>query len=516
MKNSFAKFIVARRQKKDIHLSKAGSESSSFSSYTDKAEVFRHRNAIQISGKELWDGKTPEEFAKHLVEIADVCLDDPGFSMMVDPEFMKSWGGVELDKSTSELESDREFLADLFGVPKEGPWKKSLSLEERSELVHKALEAAESNDIDSLCELIKSKGRDGKYLRRIVSPDGKITYAHFDISKKIDFPIGTIRVHGGVKKKKTAQGWVPVAAEKKAAPEKKEEKKEKKAPPGSQLPEKIQAKLKELGVGKLPQSDIPANTIETDFSDTANKAVIRWKDSAGRYQSGYTPQFHEKNAKKKWELISKHRANLGKYQKELLSKLEKATQGSLEHQGTLVAAIISQTGLRPGSSKSLEGRYGVSTLEGEHFSVNGDTVSFKFVGKSGKENVATLKNEVIAKALAGYKKEGAVFDSKVLETARGVSKEQGLKLKDYRTIIATNRAEAAMDAIATPPPLTGDAKKDKRLLAKAILSASKEVAEVLNNTASVSKKNYIHPEVFKNWATKKAGADPKLFTEVMS
>ena len=73
-----------------------------------------------------------------------------------------------------------------------------------------------------------------------------------------------------------------------------------------------------------------------------------------------------------------------------------------------------------------------------------------------------------------------------------------------------------MDAIATPPPLTGDAKKDKRLLAKAILSASKEVADVLNNTASVSKKNYIHPEVFKNWATKKAGADPKLFTEVMS
>jgi DNA topoisomerase IB len=71
-----------------------------------------------------------------------------------------------------------------------------------------------------------------------------------------------------------------------------------------------------------------------------------------------------------------------------------------------------------------------------------------------------------------------------------------------------------LHSVVKPPPLTGNRKKDKRLLAKALLQASKTVAKKLNNTASVARSSYIHPAVFREWAIEKAGADPGLFEEV--
>lgn len=485
----FSDILRARCSPQDKHLRKAVASLESFSDYTCRADIYKHQNVIRFSASMEWEGRTAEEFTKHLVEVSDHCLDDPDFQTLVDPEFLKSWtgGDVNIEKSEEELRQDRAFLVQLFGIPETGPWKKSLTLEERSELVHKSLAFVADEDPEGLLEFLKGQARGGKYLRKIPGPGGKARYIYEE------------------KKERKA----PVAE-----PVKQEKKKEKKAPPGSQLPEKIQAKLKELGIGKLPQSDIPANTIETDFSDPGNKAVIRWKDDAGRYQSGYTPEFHEKNAAKKWEMIGKHRDRLPKVQSELKKKLSSAEPGSSEHQGLLIAAIIAETGLRPGSAKSLDGRYGVSTLLAEHVKIDGDKVSFSFVGKQGKDNTAELTSAEIAKAVSGYKKKGALFSGKALKAARQSAKEQGLKLKDFRTIIATNKAEKALASVATPPPLTGDVKKDKRLLAKAMLTASKQVAEILNNSPAVAAKNYIHPEVFKTWATKTAGARESLFMEV--
>ena len=619
-RTGFSDILKARCSPRDKHLEKACASSSSFSDFTQKADIYKHQDVLLFSSPMEWGGLSAEEFTKHLVEVSDHCLDDPDFRILVDPDFLKSWtnGAVDLEKSEEEIFQDREFLVHLFDIPESGPWQKSLTLEERSDLVHKSLAFVADGDLEGLEAFIKSQARGGKYLRKIPGPGGKTRYIYEEKKNKPlaeekkdkTIPVGFDGELGGKDHIKALQGYLsdlhgakislssrekriildkvvipkedrgkgkgdavihalkrfadtyghqisltpenpedskkgkarlrdwykrhgfvenkgrkkdyeiseamyrnPVMAEKKPAPDKKEEEKEKKAPPGSQLPEKIQAKLKELGIGKLPQSDIPANTIETDFSDPENKAVIRWKDAAGRGQSGYTPEFHAKNAAKKWEMVSKHRDRLSKVQSDLKKKLSSAKPGTLEHQGLLIAAIIAETGLRPGSAKSLEGRYGVSTLEGEHIQIKGDKVSFSFVGKQGKDNTSELTSRDISKALAVYKKEGALFSRSALIEAREVAGKQGLKLKNFRTIVATNKAEAALDLIAVPPPLTGDDKKDKRLLARAMLNASKQVAEILNNSPAVAAKNYIHPDIFKAWALK-AGASEGLFMEV--
>jgi len=101
----------------------------------------------------------------------------------------------------------------------------------------------------------------------------------------------------------------------------------------------------------------------------------------------------------------------------------------------------------------------------------------------------------------------------VVKTA-GKAMPKGMKLKDFRTIKATETAAKLLDAMAVPPPLTGNKSKDKLLLARAIKMASEQVAEVLNNTPSIARESYIHPDVLTYWAVNKAKADVSLLNEV--
>ena len=201
-------------------------------------------------------------------------------------------------------------------------------------------------------------------------------------------------------------------------------------------------------------------------------------------------------------------------------KLNTAEHGSMEHQGALLGSIIAHTGLRPGSEKSAKKHehYGVSTLRPEHVTVNGDSVNFDFIGKSGKRNTATIQDASIAKAMAVYlkgKKEGEpIFQSdRVVKTA-GKFMPKGMKLKDMRTIKATQTAAKLLEGVPLPPPLTGNVSKDKLLLARALKEVSERVAEILNNTPAIARESYIHPEVIRYWAINKAGANASLLDEV--
>ena len=106
-----------------------------------------------------------------------------------------------------------------------------------------------------------------------------------------------------------------------------------------------------------------------------------------------------------------------------------------------------------------------------------------------------------------------MFGSTVVADARKLL-PGGMLLKDMRTINATQEAMRVLDSVVTPPPLTGNSAKDKRLLAKSLLEASRTVADKLNNSPAVARSSYVHPEVFRKWAIDRAGADPKLFEEV--
>ena len=165
--------------------------------------------------------------------------------------------------------------------------------------------------------------------------------------------------------------------------------------------------------------------------------------------------------------------------------------------------------------RSLEGRYGVATMTPAHVKIKGTKVTINFTGKSGVENSRSLRHKEVADALSRYVKGGnkrnkQMFNRTALVTAREAL-PGGMKLKDWRTILSADEAIKALDSVVEVPKLTGDAKKDKRLLAKVLMEASRSVAKALNNTASVARKNYVPPQVFRQWAIERVGADPSLF-----
>jgi len=123
---------------------------------------------------------------------------------------------------------------------------------------------------------------------------------------------------------------------------------------------------------------------------------------------------------------------------------------------------------------------------------NPETVKFlkeTMEGRGPKEPIWTAGSNEAGDALKSAMKE--------------VGGPDDVKLKDLRTIKATQRAREVVERFpGPPPPLSGDKKKDVKLITRAIIKMSAQVAEVLNNTATQARDNYIHPEVFRSWQGK--------------
>lgn len=352
-------------------------------------------------------------------------------------------------------------------------------------------------------------------------PNGYVGISHIVIKRlaRAPAPVGEIHERADGKYRKLSDGTWEKVVEPSGRTVGPSAEKEERKPPGSQLPETVQARLKQLGVGKLPQADIPAADITVHDRQGAaihNGPVITWRDKSGKLQSGYTPTFHKRNAAAKWERIKKYRPKVARTRKSLSARLAKSTPGSKEHAGLLVASLVAHTGLRPGnpSSASKHSHYGVSTLRSEHVHIEDGVAHIAFVGKAGKTNRVTIKDSLLVKQLAHYtdSKEGSLFPRAALAVARQ-SLPEGMKLKDLRTIKATETAEKALSGLKVPPPFTGDTKKDLRAMKRAITQASKTVANTIQNTPAVAKASYIHPDVFKLWATH-VGASQPLMAEM--
>lgn len=291
--------------------------------------------------------------------------------------------------------------------------------------------------------------------------------------------------------------------------------------PGSQLPPAVLAKLKALGCSKLPDAKIPLSKITVGDMDGPKQhthALIKFRDGKGKIQSGYSAEFHRRNEAAKWAIVEQHARNLKKYQRKTVTALAKSEPGSIQHQAALVVSVIAKTGLRPGSEKSLKdhGRYGVTTIMADQVKIRGSKVEIEYVGKSGKKNTATINSKAVAEAFQGYIDQsngGRLFSPASLRAAAKEAKsEYDLKLKDFRTLVGTERAEKALKSrTEPPPPLTGNANKDRKLLQRALKEVSAIVAQHLNNTPAVARSSYIHPGVFDKWALGTVRANPDLW-----
>lgn len=276
---------------------------------------------------------------------------------------------------------------------------------------------------------------------------------------------------------------------------------------GAQLPAAMQARLKELGVGKLPAAHIKDVFVSPSInSDSAahTGALLKWKDDKGKVQSAYTREFDRRNAEKKWARVIANRPKV----EAAIADMAKKAQSSHAHAAAL---LMAQTALRPGSEHSVakEGHFGATTIQARHVKFAAGAAHLEFIGKQGKLNKATVTDPALVNALReavkGKKPGDRVWDTDLKAIREAAPK--GVKLKDFRTIAATKHAEAELKNYAFKS--TGDAKKDARQVLSILKAVSTTVSQRLNNTPAMARKSYIAPQVIRAWGKQQFNLKPE-------
>ncbi len=157
--------------------------------------------------------------------------------------------------------------------------------------------------------------------------------------------------------------------------------------------------------------------------------------------------------------------------------------------------------------------YGLATIQKEHVSLEGRSVVFDYIAKSGKERYITLGDELVrASVHVLLEREGGGPELLAYQTEDGEWKDVGttdinsyvkqvvggeVSAKDFRTWHGTVIAAVAL-ARANDTAKTTSARK------RAVSAAMKEVSLYLGNTPTVARASYVDPrlvDLFHDGAT---------------
>ena len=305
-------------------------------------------------------------------------------------------------------------------------------------------------------------------------------------------------------------------------PSKPEAEKPKRAAPGSQLKSEQRDQLRAAGmVGTFPPADVPLEAIKINPKPDKFTALMQWdqKTKSGRIsrQYRYTQEFIDRNAAQKFERVMSIEPHLEEIGKGLTERMQDTSLSQKDREAAAIANAIRETGLRPtdGADSVKHGHYGISSLQARHVKIKGSEVHLDFIGKEGVRNRTILRDATnvafFKEALKGKGSKDFLFQKAssndagnlLKELSKAVGGPEDIKVKDLRTVKATQTARQVVSSFkGPPPPLSGNTKKDAKLVASAILKISGEVAKVLNNTPTQARDNYIHPEIWKQWQSK--------------
>jgi len=170
----------------------------------------------------------------------------------------------------------------------------------------------------------------------------------------------------------------------------------------------------------------------------------------------------------------------------------------------LVVRLLEATLIRVGNDEYVRenGSFGLTTVRARHVTVSGDSIRFRFRGKSGAQHDVTVTDARAARlvrrclAIPGggpvfrylddASEPRAVDSQAVNDYLRRVSGED-FTAKDFRTWHGTVLAAWALKDVGPP--------ESKSRARKQVAAAVEQVAGVLRNTPAVCRACYIHPEL---------------------
>jgi DNA topoisomerase-1 len=237
----------------------------------------------------------------------------------------------------------------------------------------------------------------------------------------------------------------------------------------------------------------------------SSKIQARGYDGAGRLQSIYHPDFRLKQEKLKFDRILRFAEQLPSLRKQVDKDLARKRLDKKKVLACIVK-LIDEAYFRVGNEKYARENhsYGITTLRSKHVEATTNTVTFDFIGKSGKEQVKTIKDSQLAKIvkqldeLPGYEifryqdTKGKMHDLYSKDVNEYIKQYMGEEFtaKDFRTWGGTLLATTEVLKDEIEPDTNKTTKK------RAMTAIVKRVAKRLGNTPAVAKSSYIDPRVF--------------------
>lgn len=236
------------------------------------------------------------------------------------------------------------------------------------------------------------------------------------------------------------------------------------------------------------------------------KVWAEGRDDAGRLQKIYNPKFRARQKKQKFSRVIEFASTLPQLRKQVARDL-KRPELSKEKVAAAAVRLIDEAYFRVGNKQYAEvnGTYGVTTMRSKHVNVEGYTVTFDFIGKSGKRQIRKITDRALAmvikqldevpgREIFRYTGDDGKLHAITSEDVNDYIREYtggDFTAKDFRTWGGTL---LAISLLAHSEELSTKKEREKEVVA-----CVRKVAQRLGNTPAVTRASYIAPEVFRRY-----------------
>jgi DNA topoisomerase I len=226
------------------------------------------------------------------------------------------------------------------------------------------------------------------------------------------------------------------------------------------------------------------------------------RDQRGRKQYRYHADWHEASNASKFERLLFFAEALPAIRARVSRDMAKPGK-TRETVLATVVSLLDRTLIRVGNAEysKANGSFGLTTIRNDHVEVRGQTLRFRFKGKSGKQWEVAVNDRRIARIVNAIQDlpgqdlfqyvddDGVVRDVTSADVNAYIRDIAGpdVSAKDFRTWAGTVMAAERL--------LEAGPASSQREAKRAVTRAVTDVAHRLGNTVAVCRKSYIHPHV---------------------
>lgn len=229
-------------------------------------------------------------------------------------------------------------------------------------------------------------------------------------------------------------------------------------------------------------------------ADPKGEVQAIWKDAKGDWQSKYSKTHTKEQAAEKFERLKEFDSALRKIRRQVNQDVDTVEEAA-------VLYLIDKTAIRAGTGGQRETSakvkaYGASNLLNRHVTVNGNKVTFDFIGKKGVRIQKSLRDDKLAEIINKRKTANwsdPLFKTsytKVMHYLKQI--DDRFKIHDFRTWNATNLALKLIKKRKGPAPT-------ERAFGKWQKQVAIRVGKHLGNAPAQSLNSYIDPSVWNVW-----------------